>query len=236
MSVNGFAFAQQSVMPRMYNNYVKGMTGMAEIGMNLEYRVDFGTPAVADPDGILNDAADATTYNLADFRTVTGFDANGMLDATFGRNLTVVGSTTGTPTVTIYGFDYLGQPMIEVITGAAAVAAPGLKAFKWVRQIVISDQGSATWDIGFGDVLGLPYKSSAVLVEWADGVKTGSLGTFVAPVLTDPQTSTTGDPRGTYDPNTTLDGSKRIIAQVLANPFVNTSGNGGLHGIKHYYA
>lgn len=58
---------------------------------------------------------------------------------------------------------------------------------------------------------------------------------FSLPDLTDAATSTTGDPRGTYEPLRTLDGSE-IIVSMLGNNAVNASGNGGLHGIRHYYA
>ncbi len=58
---------------------------------------------------------------------------------------------------------------------------------------------------------------------------------FTLPDLTDPATATTGDPRGTYEALRTLDGSE-IIVSLLGNPSVNTSDNGGLMGIRHYYA
>jgi hypothetical protein len=58
---------------------------------------------------------------------------------------------------------------------------------------------------------------------------------FSVPDLTDPQTTTTGDPRGTYEPNLTPDGSE-IIVSIVGDPSVNASGNGGLYGIKHVIA
>lgn len=58
---------------------------------------------------------------------------------------------------------------------------------------------------------------------------------FSLPDLTDPATAITLDPRGTYEPLRTLDGSE-IIVSMLGNPSVNASNNGGLHGIRHYYA
>jgi len=56
---------------------------------------------------------------------------------------------------------------------------------------------------------------------------------FTLPVLTDPQTTTTGDPRGTYESIATFDGSTEIIVGLVGDPSYNSSGNGGLHGIKH---
>jgi len=58
---------------------------------------------------------------------------------------------------------------------------------------------------------------------------------FVHPILTDPQTAILGDPRGTYESLMTFDGSE-IIVGLLGDPSVNSDGNGGLHGIQHYYA
>lgn len=55
---------------------------------------------------------------------------------------------------------------------------------------------------------------------------------FSLPVTTDPQTLTTGDPRGTYEANLTYDGSE-IIVGMVSDPSYNATGNGGLHGIRH---
>jgi hypothetical protein len=52
------------------------------------------------------------------------------------------------------------------------------------------------------------------------------------PDLTDPQTNITGDPRGTYEPMTTPAGFE-IIVGLVGDSQVNTSGNGGLHGLRH---
>lgn len=59
---------------------------------------------------------------------------------------------------------------------------------------------------------------------------------FVLPVITDPQTVTLGDPRGTYESLTTMDGVKEIIVGLVGDNYVNSSGNGGLHGIRHVVA
>jgi hypothetical protein len=75
-----------------------------------------------------------------------------------------------------------------------------------------------------------------VLAVELDDVRVATLGTLVTPSLTDPQTATTTDPRGTYDPQSTLDGSAHLAAYFLPNGDLNSSGNGGLHGLAHYYA
>ena len=60
------------------------------------------------------------------------------------------------------------------------------------------------------------------------------MGTLTAPVLTDPATVTTLDPRGLYTPNATMDGAKELVINAIASSWVNASGNGGLHGIAQY--
>ena len=79
----------------------------------------------------------------------------------------------------------------------------------------------------------MPYKTIAIENEVADGA-VQSAGTFVEPVLTDPQTATTGDPRGTYNPTVTLDGSVDVVVLAKADNWRNASDNGGYHGIKHF--
>lgn len=59
---------------------------------------------------------------------------------------------------------------------------------------------------------------------------------FVSADLTDPGTTTTGDPRGSYEALLTYDGAKEIIVSMLGDGAVNSSNNGGLHGVEHYYA
>lgn len=57
---------------------------------------------------------------------------------------------------------------------------------------------------------------------------------FSPPDTTDPGTVSTGDPRGTYEPIMTPDGSELIVG-LRGDPSYNASGRGGLHGIPHYH-
>jgi hypothetical protein len=107
----------------------------------------------------------------------------------------------------------------------------GNKAFKWIDSV--SWTAYATTDrnlsIGTTDKLGLPFCTQTILKKSKDGV-VQSLGTFVTPSRVDPQTATTTDPRGTYDPTMTLDGTAVLTAIGLPDNKVNATGNGGLHG------
>jgi len=159
------------------------------------------------------------------------------MDANFGRNVTMVGTAGSDHVVTVTGRDYLGQPMKENLTLSGTTPQNGLKAFMYIDQVDVAVGAAGdTFDMGWGDVLGMPYKCIKVLSEEADDAIVATLGTLVTPVLTDPQTATTGDPRGTYNPQTTLNGSVKVTGRFLFDNTINASGNGGLHGIKHFHS
>jgi hypothetical protein len=218
--------------PDGINLYVPGAEYAADISLNSPLTVSLGTPAVADADGILDGIA--ITDAAGEYVLPTVWEA----DATFGRALSIVAQASDDAVVTLHGFDYLGQPMEQALTLNGTTGVNGTKAFKKLTKVswaAGNGNASSTMDVGFIDVLGLPYKALRINGEAADGVDEGTLGTFVAPVLTDPQTATTGDPRGTYNPTTTLDGSTEIEVTYTTSNSVNAAGNGGLHGIAHFY-
>ncbi len=226
--------------PHRINNYVPMCQYSAAVGHSGQYRVSLGTPVVADADGILDGAAaDDTgpfTYTPTDFATsTTGVDSDGVLDAPFGRDITAVGSAAGvTQDLTVVGFDYLGQKITKTkaMNGTTPIAL-GV-AFKRIESITIAvGAATETIDVGWGDELGLPFKTTMVDAEFADDVLQ-SAGTLTAPVLTDPQTASTADPRGLYNPNATLDGSTEIVLLAYASADINSDDNGGLFGIAHH--
>ena len=231
---------QGTFHPDRINQYVKAMQYASEVAYpSGVYRVDFGMPSVADVDLIVDEvaltsgAAHTGTLLVTDLITNT----SSYKGAAFGRNVTITSGAACTRVATITGFDYLGQKITETITFNGAATVSGKKAFARILSVSISSEANTpTVSVGSGDVLGLPYASVRALSEEADGALVSTVGTLVGPVLTDPQTATTGDPRGTFDPQTTIDGSKRITGTFVASSYVNSSGNGGLHGIKHYAA
>lgn len=125
--------------------------------------------------------------------------------------------------------------MLETRSANGTTPVLFLKAFKRVNEVVVATGITGTIDVGTRDALGLPYKTLSIDAEIADGALQ-SAGTFVAPVLTDPQTASTGDPRGTYDPTVTLDGTVLVEILATADNWRNADGNGGYHGIKQYWA
>ncbi len=135
-----------------------------------------------------------------------------------------VSTTTGagsptTRNVTISGFDVYGQPMSEVIaTGAvASTTVNGKKAFFQIRSITISGSPVVTVAVGTTDILGIPVRMTnvayAASVRW-DSTLAEDAGTFVAAVTT-AATTTSGDVRGTYDPSSACDGTKRLVMGIL---------------------
>jgi len=198
---------------RRYSAYVPAMGYAADVIHGAAFVVDFLTPVAAVATNILNAVAGVAGTPL----TVFGNDT---ADAPYGRNVTN-GAGGG---ITVRGKDYLGQGVSETIGAGAA----GKKAFKWIDGI---DPFTGAVSVGWGPLLGLPYRMAAVMEEIGNGVEAAP-GALVPGSLVDPQTSTTGDPRGTYAPTTPLNGSNRIMAKFQPYNILNANGNGGLHGIQ----
>lgn len=95
----------------------------------------------------------------------------------------------------------------------------GKKAFKTITSVVPSANITGA-TVGSGDVLGLPVylgEAGDILAELEDGAA-ATAGTVVAGDDTDP-TATTGDVRGTYDPNSAMDGATKIdLVCALPDP------------------
>lgn len=225
--------------PRRINQYVPAMQYAADVQLGSGiYTASLGSPAVVDTDGLL-DGVDTTAETGS--ITVTGNANLGEIgatsDAKFGRNVTVTGAGSGAKVLTINGYDYLGQPMSETITCSSGDGT-GKKAFYEVTSIDLgAEAGDNDSDFGWGALLGLPYKSTNLLAQRQAGATVAiSSGSIVTAVLTDPQIATSGDPRGTFDSQDITLAGNEITITAIANAFVNSDGNGGLHGIAHYSA
>lgn len=220
--------------PRSINQYVPKMEFAADVVGN-QVIVSLGAPDTLDADGIW-DGVSATnsvqTYDSSDFATTFDGSATsltttaGKIDSPYGRALSATGSAGSDHTCTITGRDYLGQIMVEAITISSTSVRAGKKAFKYVDSMsVSSDTAGDTVDIGWSDLLGIPYAGTSLLSDTEDGVV--AAGALTAAVTTDPQTSTTGDPRGTFDAATSSNGS--IVSEIRY--LCNTS---NLHGVKQF--
>lgn len=218
--------------PRRINMFVEGMQFADAVNQNGPTRVPLGVPTAASATNIFNGSA----LNAG---AVTTLDATGVANAQqilepWGRLIQLVASVTNTTVVQVLGADYLGQAIREDVTMASASAVVTKKAFKYVDTIV-APANAGTISVGWGAGLGLPYKTLRVEYEVANGLVVAA-GTLVAAVLTDPQTATTGDPRGTYTPTTALNGVNVISVVADCVNDVNTLYHGGLHGVKQFAA
>jgi len=201
----------------------------SDVNWNGVTRVSFGAPAAANATAIVNAQSIAVALSV----DLTG--ATPIVE-TYGRTISVVASGAATSTLTVKGWDYLGQPINEDFTLNGATPVAGKKAFKAFQTLVINTTTAATTiNIGTGGGLGLPYKALRVEWEVANGAAVAA-GTLTAPALTDPQTASTGDPRGTYAPTTAMNGTNILSAAFSFANDVNTTNNGGLHGIRHFAA
>lgn len=189
--------------------------------------VNLGAPITADADGIataqaIAGAADATLNG------VQVVDGVAVLDVP--RNITAVSSGAGdtTQTITVTGLDEYGEDVVETIALNGTTPVAGKKAFKSVSEVAVSAALAGNLSVGFGDVLGLPLfvaSSGQVIKELQDGAS-ATAGTLVVGV-TVAATATSGDVRGTYDPNAACDGSKCFTLFIV-------SGDPAYYGSSQY--
>ena len=166
-------------------------------------KVSLGAPIAASANGVA--ASQAVTVGTTPLAVINGALASGGV-ATFDVPRNVVAAWTGTAVLTITGTDVYGNVVKE--SSASGTSLAGLKAFKTITSASFSaDVTGAT--IGTGDVFGLPVflpGTAYILKELQDGAA-ATAGTVVVGVSS-AATATTGDVRGTYDPNAAADGAK----------------------------
>ena len=183
----------------------------------------------------INDAGLPTTATvaMADGQSYSVFP----LDV--ARNVTVAAThatSLAALSVTVTGFGLWGTKVVETLaitaTGTSKTAA-GKKAFRWIQSIAITAVGDATADtvnIGFGDVLGLPYalqKVSDHLRVYHNDVADTTATVVKADATT--ATATTGDVRGTVAPSSACDATEIAIWY-----HIDGSTNAGLVGIAQF--
>ena len=222
--------------PRNISQYVPNMEFAADVVQD-SVIVSLGAPATLDADGIWDGVTIGTTtksFSSADYKTT--FDGSstsltstsGMIDAPYGRNLSCTGNASTDQVVTISGRDYLGQKMTENFTLSGTGVIAGKKAFKYVDTATTTiGTGGTTLDVGWANLLGVPYKAELLLSDTED--KVAAAGSLTAGISTDPQTATTGDPRGTFTPASACNGS--IVYELRY--VCDTS---DLHGVEHFSA
>lgn len=174
--------------------------------------IDLGTPIVADDNLILDDEA-------AEDAVLTYTVFLGQPDVP--RALIATGTSGSDHVITVTGLDEYGVILVEDLTLSGTTPINGVKAFASVSLVSVAVGATGdTFDLGIGDVLGLPYRINAgdLIMPYFAGLPdlTSSAvpGTIVPAVTTDPATAITGDVRGTYNPAGTLNGSAVVGALI----------------------
>jgi hypothetical protein len=192
--------------------YVEGMTLHASLDSDFQGAFILEAPVAASTSTLLA----ATAFVDGQVR-----DVDVLIDPVgFGRTVQVTSTDAGD--AILYGVDYLNQRMSQRVTCTAGTVQT-IKAFKRIDRIQsIGVTGNIS--LGPGAVFGLPFTTVAIVREVVDGV-ISTVGTLVAPVTTTP-TNLTGDVRGRYTPNATLDGVKDLVITFAATNQLL----GGLYG------
>jgi len=206
--------------------YVPGATFSADVDYSTgEFRADYGAVAALSATGILAGGnwavAGSSNVFVADYRSKLG---------PYGRQLSFVSLATAANVVTIQGRDYMGQPIRETLTLNGATPVNTLKIYRSLDQLTwTAPNGAATTvNIGFTDVLGIPYRTIGVQTWLEDGVA-ATAGTFVAGASKSvAQTAGSSDPRGSVDFASASNGIKTFSIIGLADM------SGELYGIAHY--
>lgn len=122
----------------------------------------------------------------------------------------------------VSGFDEYGAAMTETLavtaTGTTKTTA-GKKAFKYILSYALTSAGNATTDtanLAWGNVFGLPYRVDAAerVLPLGNAIVDVS-GTVTKADDTSPATTSTGDVRGTYAPNSAPDGTKKYAVWIM---------------------
>jgi hypothetical protein len=145
----------------------------------------------------------------------------------FGRQISLVTIAGSTNPVTVLGRDYMGQPIRETFTLAGATPVLSAKMYKSVELVSWTGTGATGFNIGYTDVLGVPYRTVAVQ-NWLENNLAATAGTLVAglPLATTP-TGTSADPRGSVDFSSASNG-------VITFSIIGLADLASLYGNAHY--
>lgn len=179
-------------------------------------------------------SVDVATINASSSTSVVKtFDNVLEVDAPFGATLSIAASGAYSGKVTVDGFDYLGQPMTEEITANGTTAVASVKCFKFISKVTCASGANVTVTLSRKLILGLPYKSVAIVNEVRNGTK-ATTTQLVAPVLT-AGTATSSDPKGKIN-LATYSSAANVKLVLVADDYDDATLGGGLFGIPQYHA
>jgi len=186
-------------------------------------QIYLGAPVTADPNGYVASQNLTSAGVFSVDATAAGALAAAALAGSADIPRNVVAAWTGTATLTITGTDSEGNVVVEASASGTSLA--GKKAFATVTDIS-SSANITGLTVGTGDVLGIPlFVESGVHVvgEIQDGAA-ATAGTVVGGA-TATATATTGDVRGTYDPNAAANGARvfELLAMVKSRAYLGVA-------------
>ena len=192
---------------------------VADIGYIANLAWTAAQTAAADTDGVFDGiaAADATAEPAGTTVTATPASDEFVAQPPCARNLTVtVAATTAgdvkAAAIVVTGKNLAGETITESFTPTADTPATltGTKAFASVTSVAVpaQDGASVTVDVGFGQLIGLPYKlaKKRVILTLNDGV------VDTAPTLAISASALEGN---TVDFNGSLDGSVMDMSIIV---------------------
>lgn len=213
-----------------YATLTQSNGGRTGAPMEVITKINMGTPIVGDANGIVVSqdltAAGVFSSSVTAAVAIAAGALAGVMD--YPRNIVAAWTTTAVLTVT--GTDVYGETLVE--SSASGTTFTGAKAFKTITDVSISVDATGL-TVGTGDVLGIPYALEGefdVLAFYADAVEEKLASVFVSQVTT-VATATTGDTRGTVNPNTTLDGSVQLYLWMSV---ADVGSREGLVGVTQY--
>jgi len=255
MSKHHLTHASEIYYGDSYDAALFALNGRPGVPIHPLTKVTLGSPVAAATDALIKAATSTELPNTETVTYTTATDNTSPLDGTIAapstvflnganvlvwsldvpRALTAVmshSSAVVASTLIVSGYDMYGAPMTELFTftaGTTSKAVAGKKAFKYIYSYAITaaaDAEANTLNVGFGDVLGLPYSLPAKSDLLTNGVFFNEVLEATAPtvVIADATTATnaTGDVRGTVDLNSALDGSA-VSVWYRTNPTSRTS-------------
>lgn len=193
--------------------------------------VSLGTPAVADPNGLVEGYTGGAGVIPMDGDLASNVDADGNVVLDVPRCIMVDSGGADTATITVRGYDEYGQAMAETLTLNGTTDVPGVKAFKKIASITANGAIANGAVIGTTNKLGLPYRP--VVGGFLGGIlneNTSDSGTYVAPSRV-AATATTVDVRGTYAPAGTLNGTNVFKVRIAVQ---NGPDNSDAFGVTQF--
>lgn len=230
MSNHNLSRADQLLIGRANYLPISRVLGAPGVPIKMLSQIDLGAPDVADANGICESqdltAAGVASVNTTAAAAIAAAALAGVMDVPRG----LVAAWTGAAVLTVTGTDVYGNVLKE--SSASGTSFAGKKAFKTVTNFAVSANVTAL-TIGTSDVLGLPYAIRGkydMLALYADGADELAASVVVGAV-TAAATATTGDVRGTINPDTACDGSVNFRLWAMIN---DPNSLPGLIGVNQY--